>query len=192
MRPLKKIEGQIGRPALWTKRKVLQQVRKLCKKGYVKTADFSPALYKATRIHFGSVRRAKWEAGILKDTLWTYKKFIQSVQQFCGKRYKENKDWPPALKELARRYCGTIRRAKWEARIIQEPRTYERTSHKMPQGNWTKKKFLAWVRSFCQYRYRKVEHWPAHMRTLALQYFSSVRAAKFAAGVLKESRKKKR
>lgn len=189
---LKKIKGQIGRPQVRTKAEVLRQVRHLCKDHFVKASEFSPALYKACRIHFGSVRAAKWKAGVLKDKIWTYPKFIQSVRQFCQNRYQENSDWPPHLKELARRYCGSIRRAKWEARVIQEPRQHERTSHKLPQGNWTKKKFLKWVRSFCQYRYHKVEHWPAYMRTLSVQYFSSVRAAKMAAGVLVDPRKKRR
>lgn len=115
-------EIHIGRPLKWTKETLVRQVYKLCKGRYVKACKFPPYLYELCIQFFGSVRAAKWEAKIIHGESWTYEKFVKCVHQYCRKRYREEKDWPSNMKVLARQYCGSVRKAKWESGIIQDRR----------------------------------------------------------------------
>ncbi|MBI2118003.1 MAG: hypothetical protein HYT97_00050 [Elusimicrobia bacterium] len=189
---LNKQKNSLGRPALWNEEKVLKAVQQLCKNRYVDASHFPPALYKACKKYCGTLRRAKWKAKILNDRHWNYEKFIASVQQYCLKEYKNEKDWPKNLRALAKKYCGSVRKAKWEAGIIIDIRKKKRKKHEVLKIKWTKEKFLNWVWEFCRWGYQKPESWPNYMRELAVRYCSSVRAAKWEAKILQEQRKNSR
>lgn len=181
-----------GHPRMWTKEKVIQAVYKLCKGRYIKASDFPPFLYKLCKKFCGSVRAAKWEAKIIFGRHWTYEKFIKCVEQFCRKRYREEKSWPPNMRELAKQFCGSIRKAKWEAGVIRDRRKRARKNYATLEGLWTKEKFLTWVGDYCRNSYKKPEGWPGYMRELAVRYCGSARKAKWEAKILKDQRKKKR
>jgi len=174
-----------GKPSQWTEEKLINAVYKHCKGRYVKASDFPPYLYKLCNKLCGSVRAAKWKAKIIHGRHWTYDKFIKCVNQFCLKKYREDKDWPANIRSLAGSFCGSIRRAKWEAGIIRDTRRKTRDRYSKLEKLWTKDKFLNWVNEFCGERYRKHGSWPGYMRELAKRYCGSVRAAKHEAGILK-------
>ncbi|OGR82799.1 MAG: hypothetical protein A2901_05380 [Elusimicrobia bacterium RIFCSPLOWO2_01_FULL_54_10] len=181
----------IGRPSEWSKEQVLQKVYKLCKGRYVRTKDFPPYLYKLCDRHCGSVRAAKWEAKIILGKTWSYDKFMKCVSQFARKKYREDKDWPENLRSLAKRFCGSIRAAKWQAGIIKDNRRKIRSRYKL-EGMWTKKEFTEQFKAFCTYGYKKSTQIPGYMRFLAVKHYGSIRAAKWAVGILQDPRIKKR
>ncbi len=184
---------KMGRRPKYTREDILNQVYKLCKGRYVKATDFPHNLYKlimSKQYNIGSIRAAKWEAKILHGKRWSYDKFLKCVKQFCNKRYKAEKDWPENMRGLAEHFCGTIRRAKWEAGIIVDKRQKERQSYSTKK--WNKENFLEWVTEYCKDRYRKNREFPGYMRRLALLYFDSVRHAKLMAKILVDQRKNNR
>ncbi|MBI2915380.1 MAG: hypothetical protein HYY07_00810, partial [Elusimicrobia bacterium] len=188
----KERKNPVGRPSLWTEKKVLRAVHALCKGRYVPAHAFPRWLYELSIRYCGSIRAAKWRSGVLSEGRWTYEKFLDSVRDLCQRGYLENKDWSPNMRALAKRYCGTVRRAKWEAGVIRDPRIKSRVRHRRVRGRWTKQKFLRWVREYCRLGYRKPELWPHYMRELAVRYCSSTRAAKWQARILVDPRKKPR
>jgi hypothetical protein len=179
-----------GQPPKWSEEKVLREVSRLCRDRYLKPSDFPPYLYKLCRRFCGSVRAAKWKADILRGRRWTHGKFLREVNRYCRKRYREDRDWPEHLRALAKRFCGSTRRAKWEAGVIDCRRRSLRGARRFSQKRWTRKKFLGWVRDFCSAGYRKQQAWPGYMRTLAKTYFGSVRAAKVRAGIIRRPRRR--
>ena len=181
----------LGRPSAWEKPQVLKAVYKLCKGRYVKAKNFPPYLYKLCCRHCGSVRSAKWEAKIILGKTWSYDKFIRCVDQFARKKYREDKDWPENLKALAKRFCGSIRAAKWQAGLIKDNRRKARGRYKL-EGLWTEKEFMEQFRAFCTYGYKKSVQIPGYMRFLAVRHFGSIRAAKYAVGILEDPRKSRR
>ena len=102
----------VGRPSGWSKEDVLRAVYRLCRGRYVKAKAFPPYLYKLCNSRCGSVRAAKWEAKLILGKDWTYDKFMKCVDQFAGKKYREDGDWPENLRAMAKRFCGSIRAAK--------------------------------------------------------------------------------
>ena len=190
---MKKLEEprSIGRPAEWTKKDAIRAVYKLCKGRYVKAKEFPTYLYKLCKQFCGSVRAAKWEAKVIHGSRWTYDKFIKWVYQFAKNKYREEKDWPAKMRVLAKRFCGSVRRAKWEAGVIRDKRHRLRGRYQL-QGLWTKKRFLKEFTVICSNGYKKPSQVPGYMRTLAVQHCGSVRAAKWECGILKDIRKAKR
>lgn len=182
-KPVKK-----GRPQTWSKEKVIQEVYKLCRGRYVKAEDFPPALYKLCRRYCGSVRAAKWEAKIIHGRQWTKDKFLKCVRQYCARRYRDENRWPPNLKRLAKIHCGSVRKAKWEAGVIEDNRQARRSPRRNARTLWSRKELLRWVSDFCRESYLKPAYIPGHMRALLVRQFGTVRAAKYAAGVLKNVR----
>ncbi len=180
-----------GRPSEWSKEEVLGRVYKLCKGKYVRAKDFPPYLYKLCNRHFGSVRAAKWEAKIILGKTWSYDKFIKCVYQFAKPKYRDDKHWPENLKTLAKRFCGSIRSAKWQAGIVKDNREKVRDRYKL-DGLWTKKEFTEQFKAFCTYGYKKSSQVPGYMRVQAVTHYGSLRAAKYAVGILKDPRRKKR
>jgi len=189
MKPARRIFR--GRPSVWDRAQVLKAVYKLCNGRYVKAKSFPPYLYQLCRCRFGSVRSAKWEAKIILGKTWTYDKFIKCVAQFARKKYREDKDWPENLRALAKRFCGGIRSAKWQAGIIKDNRCKVRDRYKL-EGLWTKKQFMEQFKAFCTYGYKKSTQIPGYMRVLAVKNFGSIRAAKYAVGILEDPRKARR
>ncbi len=177
-----------GRPPVWDRSKVVAAVFRLCKGRYVRAIDFPGSLYKLCKKYCGSVRAAKWEAKILHGRSWTRAKFLKCVRQFCVKRYREDKDWPVNLRVLAKLHCGSIRKAKWEAGVIQDPRRRDRLQLSEAQTYWDRKKVLRWLKDYCRGGYRKPSQIPGHMRSIIVRHFGTVRSAKFAAGILKDVR----
>jgi len=177
---MKKIEEarSIGRPAQWTRKDIIRAVYKLCKGRYVKAKEFPYYLYKLCVEWCGSVRAAKWEAKIIHGKKWNYHKFIKCVYQYAKNRYRAESDWPPKMRSLAKRFCGTIRQAKWEAGVINDPRSKERKHYDL-KGLWTKKRFLKEFRQICKNGYKKSAQVPSYIRTIAVQHCGSVRAAKW-------------
>ena len=190
---MKKVEEtpSIGRPAQWTKKDIIHAVYKLCKGRYVKAKDFPPYLYKLCREFCGSVRAAKWEAKIIHGKSWSREKFTKWVFQFAKNKYREDKHWPAKMRTLARRFCGSIRKAKWEAGIIHDLRQKKRTRQER-EGLWSKKKFLKKFHELCRDGYKKASRMPGYMRMLAVQHCGSVRNAKWECGILKDPRQAKR
>ena len=180
----------IGRPSDWEKARVLKAVYRLCKGRYVRAKKFPPYLYKLCARHCGSVRAAKWEAKIILGKTWTCEKFLKCVRQFARKRYREDKDWPENLAALAKRFCGSIRAAKWQAGLIQDKRGPRRRY--LEEGIWTKKQFMDEFKAFCTFGYKKSQQIPGHMRVYAVKHFGSIRAAKHAVGILEDPRKARR
>ena len=188
----KKLETPpIGRPAEWRKDEVLKKVYRLCKGRYVKVKDFPPYLYKLCNRHCGSVRAAKWEAKVILGKSWTYDKFMKCVYQFAQPRYREDRHWPEKLRALAKRFCGSVRAAKWESGVIKDNREKVRDHYKL-DGLWTKKEFIEQFKAFCTYGYKKSSQVPGYIRFFAVKHFGSVRAAKWAVGILKDPRKIRR
>lgn len=185
-------EVRRGQPPKWTEEKVVREVYRLCRGRYVKASGFPPYLYKLCRKFCGSVRAAKWEAKIVHGRHWTYEKFVKCVSQFCRGRYREDRDWPANLRALAKRFCGSVRAAKWEAGVIRCRRRQLRRRYHRLEGLWTREKFLRWVRTFCADGYKKQQAWPGYMRQLARRYCGSVRAAKVRAGVIRKPRRRSR
>jgi len=181
----------VGRPSAWKKTQVLKAVYKLCKGRYVKAQNFPSYLYQLCCRHFGSVRAAKWEAKIILGKTWTYDKFIKCVDQFARKKYRENKDWPENLRALAKRFCGGIRAAKWQAGLIKDNRRKVRSRYQL-EGLWTKKKFMEQFKAFCTYGYKKSTQIPGYMRFFCVKHFGSIRSAKYAVGILEDPRKIRR
>ena len=189
---MKKTEAaSIGRPAKWRKEDVILAVYKLCKGKYVRTKDFPPYLYKLCDQFCGSVRAAKWEAKIVLGHTWNYDKFIKCVYQFAEKKYREDKAWPENLRALAKRFCGSIRAAKWQAGVIQCNRKKVRERYKL-EGLWTKKQFFKEFKAFCLYGYKKPAQIPGYMRFFAVKHCGSIRAAKWECDILQDPRLKKR
>lgn len=179
-----------GRPAKWTREQVLRMVYDRCKGRYVKASDFPSFLYKLCRKHFGSVRAAKWEAKIIHGREWTRAKFLKCVRQYCARRYRDESKWPPRMRALAKQYCGSARKAKWEAGVIRDPRRRRRAI--VRENAWNRERIRKWLKEYCRGRYRKSAAIPGYMRVLLVRYFGSIRAAKHAAGVLRDVRSKRR
>jgi hypothetical protein len=181
----------IGRPAEWTKKGVIGAVYKLCRGRYVKAKDFPTYLYKLCSRFCGSVRAAKWEAKVIHGKAWNYHKFIKWVYQFAGKMYREDKDWPAKMRALAKRFCGSVRRAKWESGVIKDHRRRLRNRYQT-EGLWSRKRFLKELKEMCSNGYKKPSQIPGYMRGLAVQHCGSVRSAKWECGILKDVRKVRR
>ena len=184
------LPSSIGRPSDWEKARVLKAVYRLCKGRYVKAKNFPPYLYKLCARHCGSVRAAKWEAKIILGKSWTYEKFMKCVRQFAREKYREDKDWPENLKALAKRFCGSIRAAKWQAGLIRDNRRPR--GRYTQEGIWTKERFESEFKAFCTYGYKKSRQIPGHMRVYAVKHFGSIRAAKHGVGILEDPRKARR
>ena len=181
----------IGRPAQWDKEDVIRKVFQLCRGRYVKAKDFPSYLYKLCERHCGSVRAAKWESKIIHGKNWNYDKFIKCVYQHAKRKYREDTDWPENLRALAKRFCGSIRAAKWQAGVIRDNREKVRSRYKL-SGLWTKKEFVKQFKAFCLYGYKKPRLIPGYIRFFAVKHFGSVRAAKWACRIQKDSRQAKR
>ncbi|OGR97185.1 MAG: hypothetical protein A2902_03620 [Elusimicrobia bacterium RIFCSPLOWO2_01_FULL_64_13] len=184
-------QSRIGRPARWAKEDVLRSVYHLCKGRYVKARDFPSYLYKLCNKFCGGVRSAKWEAKVIHGRSWDYEKFIKWVAQFAKKKYREDKDWPARMRTMAKRFCGSIRKAKWEAGVIHDPRTKKRRRVDL-NGLWSKKRFIEVFREHCRYGYHKPGQLPGYLRAQAVRHFGTVRAAKWETGLLRDPRNKKR
>jgi hypothetical protein len=167
------------------KKKVLESVRALCRNRYVKIHDFPPSLIRKCVKYFGSVRHAKWEAGIIHDGHWNYKDFMEYVHRH-GKRYRKDSDWPPHLRYWAKYYCGSIRCAKCEARITLDECLCQK--HRTKRA-LTKEDITRWIQ---ENPLKKVHSWPAHIIIHSEQYFGSTRNARLKAGTLQDERKNPR
>ena len=121
----------------WTYPQFIRQVTKFCRREYRLEKDW-PYYLKEMAHHFcGSVRQAKWEAGIIQDqrrhhrkksilTLWPKEKFLNWVQKFCAGKYKKSTHWPGYMRYLAVLYCHSVRGAKWQAKILSNRRKGKR------------------------------------------------------------------
>lgn len=181
-------EVQKGRPQVWDRAKVAAAVYRLCRGRYIRAVDFPSSLYKLCKKYCGSVRAAKWEAKVLHGRTWTRRKFLKCVRQFCVKRYREDRDWPVNMRQLAKQHCGSIRKAKWEAGVILDPRSADRLQQGTAKLYWDRAQVLRWLKGYCKGTYRKPAFIPGHMRSIIVRHFGTVRSAKYAAGILKDVR----
>ncbi len=181
-----------GRPQVWNKQKVIREVYRLCKGRYIRAVDFPSSLYKLCKKYCGSVRAAKWEAKILHGRSWPKDKFLKCVRQFCAHRYREEKNWPASMRRLSKLYCGSVRKAKWEAGVIMDARKEIRLPQEDAKLYWNKRKILKWLSDYCRGNYRKPAYMPGHMRSIIVRHFGTVRSAKHEAGILKDVRNFKR
>lgn len=166
-------------------KEVLEAVRKLCKHRYVLVRDFPPSLRRKCIKIFKSVRRAKWEAGIIDDTVWKYKAFLKYVGEFCEDKYREDREWDPRSRYWAKYHCGSIRAAKYEAKVILDRRFQER--HKTKRS-MTKESLIIWIR---KNRIKKVHYWPPYIIYHSVRLFKSPRGAQISAGVLEKVKRSK-
>jgi hypothetical protein len=60
---------------------------------------------------------------------WSEEKVLREVSRLCRDRYLKPSDFPPYLYKLCRKFCGSVRAAKWKADILRGRR-------------WTHGKFL--------------------------------------------------
>lgn len=168
------------------KEKILETIRKLCGNRYVKIHDFPPSLRRKCVRHFGSVRAAKWQAGVIHDHRFNREDFLKHVCAFCKNRACEDKEWPANLKYWAKYFCGSVRKAKCEAGIGSDSKICK---NRMTKRALTREDIIRWIREHSK---EKVHFWPAHIIIHAEQYFGSVRQAKLNAGTVQDERRESR
>ena len=134
-----KWEAKIIHGRHWSYEKFIKCVEQFCEKRYRGEKDWPIQMRVLAKNFCGSIRAAKWEAGVIRDKrrkkrshygnlerLWTRAKFFRWVGDFCGDGYKKPAQWPGYMRELAVRYCGSVRAAKWKAKILKDPRKRRR------------------------------------------------------------------
>ena len=137
-----KWEAKILHSKRWIYSDFIQCVIDYCSKQYREDKDWPDQLRGLAEHFSGSIRRAKWEAGIIKDIrrknrknslvdLWPKKKFLKWVHEFCNDGYKKADQWPGYMRHLAVLHCKTIRGAKWEAKILHDQRKNKRADLKI-------------------------------------------------------------
>lgn len=104
---------------------------------------------------------------------------VNAVYKLCNGRYVKACEFPGYLRQLCKKFFGSVRGAKWEAKIIRGKK-------------WTVKKFLKCVYQYCAPKYRSEKEWPDSMKYWSVRFFGSVRQAKIVANILKDQRKKNR
>ena len=168
------------------KKQVLGSLRKLCRDKYVSARELPPALRRKSIKYFGTIRKAKWEACIIKNKPWTRREFLERLRSNCKCIYCDANSMSPRFTYWAKYFCGSVRAAKWEARIINDHRIQIR--HKSARS-LSKEDVLNWVRNNSA---KKSHEWPAHIIYHAVMLFKSTRGARLAAGAIKDERKSPR
>ena len=57
---------------------------------------------------------------------WSRADVIRAVFKLCKGRYVKANEFPTYLYKLCRAFCGSVRAAKWECRILKDPRSARR------------------------------------------------------------------
>lgn len=170
----------------WTIAEVRSEVYKLCQGRYVQANKFPAYLYKLCNKLFGSVRAAKWDAKIIHGRHWTKGKFLKCVRQYCVKLMDDQ--WPENMKLLAIQFCGSIRKAKLDSKIILDERSHapggiERRGVPAIPKDATDDRVLKEVYDLCKGTYIHSYEFPQNLRKLCIKHFSSVRDAKWSAKI---------
>ncbi len=132
-----KWEAEIIPRKRWNYSRFIADVERFAGKKYREDRHWPRTLRFLARRLCGSVRAAKWKAGIIKDPrvrkrggheqdgLWNKKTFLKEFHKLCRGSFKK-----PAqmghMRFLAVRHCGSVRAAKWESGILKDVRKFRR------------------------------------------------------------------